>query len=143
MKSPSGIALSPDGLWLFVAQRDSRSGMSYRVRQDGTLDARESFYDFYVPAWADNSGAEQIGMDTDGRAYVATRMGVQIFDRNGRVTAILAFPGNGAISGLCFGGPGFHTLYVADGQKIYRRNVNVTGAPSWSPTRVLPAWGAG
>ena len=48
---------SPDGLWLFVTQSQSRAGLSYRVDPDGTLDAREEFYDFYVPGWADDSGA--------------------------------------------------------------------------------------
>ena len=33
-------------------------------------------------------------MDRDGRAYVATRVGVEVFDRNGRVAAILSLPGN-------------------------------------------------
>ena len=50
LKGASGVALSPDGLWLFVAQGLSRTGLSYRVRSDGTVDAREAFYDFYVPA---------------------------------------------------------------------------------------------
>lgn len=143
LKGASGIALSPDGLWLFVAQSQSRAGMSYRVLTDGTLDAGEPFYDFYVPAGADNSGAAQISMDRDGQAYVATRMGVQVFDRNGRVTAILPLPGNEAITGICFGDHDFHTLYVAAGGRIYRRKLRATGAPAWADTFKLPPWGAG
>jgi gluconolactonase len=68
-------------------------------------------------------------MDRDGRAYVATRMGVQVFDRNGRVAAVLPLPGNAAGTSLCFGGHDFDTLYVASGGKVYRRK--------------LPPWGAG
>jgi GT2 family glycosyltransferase len=60
-------------------------------------------------------------MERDGRAYVATRMGVQIFDRNGRVAAVLPLPGNAAGTSLCFGGHDFDTLYVASGVKVYRR----------------------
>jgi gluconolactonase len=139
----SGVALSPDGLWLFVAQGLSRTGVSYRVRSDGTVDARQAFYDFYVPAWADDSGAAGIAMDRDGLAYVATRMGVQVFDRNGRVAAILPLPGNAAGTGLCFGGPDFDTLYVASGGKVYRRKLHVPGAPPWAVPVKLPPWGAG
>lgn len=143
LKDASGIALSPDGLWLFVAQRGSRHGLSYRVLVDGDVDARAPFYDFYVPAWADASGAAQLAMDEDGRAYAATSMGVQIFDRNGRVAAILPLPGNVPATSLCFGGEHFDTLYVAGGSTIYKRKLRVTGAPPWATPTKLPPWGAG
>ncbi len=143
LKEPSGLALSPDGLWMFVTQSDSRYGYSYRVKGDGTLDAGEPFYDFYVPAWADNSEAGSVWMDKSGLAYVATRIGVQIFDRNGRVAAILPLPDHAGAVSLCFGGEGFHTLYVSTGDKIYARQLEATGAPSWEQPSTLPPWGAG
>jgi gluconolactonase len=143
LKGAGGVSLSPDGLWLFVAQSLSRAGLSYRVGTDGTVDARSPFYDFYVPAWADDSGAAAIGMDRDGRAYVATTIGVQIFDRNGRVAAILPLPGNVAATSLCFGGRNFDTLFVAGGGKVYRRKLNVPGAAPWAVPAKLPPWGAG
>ncbi len=143
LKGASGVALSPDGLWLFVSQSHSRAGLSYRVHPDGTLDARGEFYDFYVPGWADDSGAGQIAMDRDGRAYVATRVGVQVFDRNGRVAAILPLPGNWAADSVCFGGHDFDTLYVASGGQVYRRKLHIAGAPPWATPAKLPPWGAG
>jgi gluconolactonase len=143
LKGASGVALSPDGLWLFVAQSLSRTGLSYRVQNDGTVDARAPFYDFSVPAWADESSAGGTGMDRDGRAYVATSMGVQVFDRNGRVAAILPLPGNVAATSLCFGGHDFDTLYVAGGGKVYRRKLHILGAPPWAAPAKLPPWGAG
>jgi sugar lactone lactonase YvrE len=85
----------------------------------------------------------QIAMDRDGRAYVATRMGVQIFDHNGRVTAILPLPDHEAAIGVCFAGSDFDTLYVSTATKIYRRKLRVPGlAPGASPAKV-PNWGAG
>ena len=143
LKGPAGIALSPDGLWLFVAQSRSRWGYSYRVRSDGMLDAKEPFYDFEVPAPADDSGAGTVWMDRSGAAYVATRAGVQIFDRNGRVVGILPMPGNGAATSLCFGGPDFDSLYVLSGGKIYRRKLHSRGSPPWVAPFALPRWGAG
>ncbi len=143
LKGASGVALSPDGLWLFVAQSLSRYGVSYRVRSDGALDARAPFYDFVVPTWADDSGAAAIAMDRDGRAYVATRLGVQVFDRNGRVAAIMPLPGNVEATSLCFAGHDFDTLYVAGGGKVYRRKLHSVGAPAWAAPFNLPPWGAG
>jgi gluconolactonase len=140
LKGATGVAFSPDGLWLFVTQSLSRSGLSYRVRLDGTVDDREPFYDFYVPTWADDSGAGSVAMDVDGRAYVATRMGVQVFDRNGRVTAILPLPENVAATSLCFSDD---MLYVAAGGKVYRRKMNIKGAEPWAVPVKLPPWGAG
>ncbi len=143
LKEPSGLAFSPDGLWLFVAQSHSRWGYSYRVRSDGTLDSKEPFYDFAVPNQADDSGARAIWMDRSGYAYVATRMGVQIFDRNGRVAGILPMPGNEAAASLCFGGENFNTLYVLSSGKIYKRELHSAGAPPWLEPIKLPKWGAG
>ncbi len=101
------------------------------------------FYDFYVPSFPDYSGANQIGMDRDGRAYVATRMGIQVFDHNGRVAAILPLPGNVPATGVCFGGHDFDTLYVAGDGKVYRRKLHIVGAPPWAVPVKLPPWGAG
>lgn len=143
LKDARGLALSPDGLWLFVSRFASRLGVSYRVLPDGGVDAREPFYDLYLPSDADGGGATQIAMDRDGRAYVATSMGIQVFDRNGRVTAILPLPGGEAATGVCFGGRDFDTLYVRAGDRIYRRRVGVRGAPPWMAPIRLPQWSAG
>jgi gluconolactonase len=143
IKGAAGLAFSPDGLWLFVAQASSHLGLSFRVQPDGQLDAGEPFYDFAVPASMDGSGADSVAMDDSGRAYVATPMGVQVFDRNGRVAAILPLPGNEAATGVCFGGKDFDTLYVSTGSRIYRRSLRISGASPWAAPHKLPPWGAG
>ena len=143
LKGASGLAQSPDGLWLFVAQSLSRTGISYRVNSDGTLDSREDFYTLYAPSTADDSGASGVSVDREGRTYVGTTTGVQIVDRNGRVTAILPMPGNEAVTDLCFGGDNFDTLFVAAGGKVYYRKLRTAGAPPWSKPIALPPWTAG
>jgi gluconolactonase len=142
LKEPAGIALSPDGLWLAVMERATHVGYSYRVQADGTVDARQKFYWAHVPDDADDSGAGGATMDRDGRLYVATRMGVQIFDRNGRSRAILPLPAGEATS-ICFAGGKFDVLYVVSGHKLYGRRMNAVGAPSFNPPMKLPEWGAG
>ena len=82
-------------------------------------------------------------MDVEGRLYAATRMGVQTFDRNGRVRAILPVPGGEAF-GLAFGGAGFDVLYVSCADhRLYRRKLRVPGAPPWGAPIKLPTWTAG
>lgn len=138
LKNPSGVALSPDGLWLAVAENNTHWGYSYRVNPDGSVQDKQRFYWFHVPDTANDSGARAWAMDRDGRLYAATRMGVQVFDRNGRVRAILPLPG-GEVTGLSFGGANFDTLYVSCADhKLYRRKLKVAGAPSWASPIVLP-----
>jgi gluconolactonase len=143
LNHPSGIALSPDGRWLAVAENKTHWGYSYRVQQDGSVQDKQRFYWFHVPDTADDSGAGPWVMDREGRLYAATRMGVQVFDRNGRSRAILPVPG-GEVTGLTFGGANFDTLYVScTDHKLYRRRLKIPGAQPWAAPIKLPAWSAG
>ena len=81
----------------------------------------------HVPDDADESGADGIRVDRDGRLYVATRLGIQVCDQPGRVNCIIPTP-NGKIANLCFGGEGFDTIYATCFDKVYKRKVRVKGA---------------
>ena len=142
LNGPTGISLSPDGLWLCAAEGKGHHGYSYRVQPSGELQLGEPYYWFHVPDTANDSGVAQVCMDRDGYAYAATRMGVQVFDRNGRVRAILPVAGH-QLAGICFGGADLQTLYVSTGDAIYRRKLKAVGfAPSAAPI-VLPEGSAG
>ena len=140
---PTGIAISPDGLWLSLAEKSSHWGYSYRIQPDGTVQQKQRFFWLQVPDTADDSGAGTSAMDRDGRLYVATRMGVQVLDHNGRVRAIIPVPGGEAL-GLSFGGSGFDSLFVSCADhKIYRRKLKVSGWQPWSAPIKVPNWGPG
>jgi gluconolactonase len=142
LRHPTGIALSPDGLWLAVMESRTHWGYSYRLKLDGTAEWKQPFYWAHVPDWADESGAGGTCMDREGRLYVATHMGVQVFDRNGRSRGILPMPGGKATS-LCFGGTRFDTLFVTSNGKLYGRHMKAVGAPSFIAPIKLPPWGGG
>ncbi len=114
----------------------SHWGYSYRVQPDGTLQDKQRFYWFHVPDPADDSGASALAFDRDGRLYAATRMGVQVLDRNGRSRAILPLPDNGEATSLCFGGKDFDTLFVAAGGKVYSRKLRSRGAGMGSADQI-------
>jgi gluconolactonase len=142
LNGPTGISLSPDGLWLCAAESKGHHGYSYQVQPTGELELGEPYYWFHVPDTANDSGVSQLCMDRDGYAYAATRMGVQVFDRNGRVRAILPIAGH-QLAGICFGGADMQTLYVSTGDGIYRRKLKSVGfAPSAAPI-ALPEASAG
>jgi enterochelin esterase-like enzyme len=143
LKGPTGIAVTPDGLWLAVAESETHWGYSYRVEVDGTVSSKQKFYWFHVPDEADDSGVGGWVMDRKGYLYAATRMGVQVFDHNGRSRAILPVPA-GEIVSIAFGGPDMTTLFVGTtDRKFYRRKMKIPGlAPGAGPIDV-PGLGAG
>lgn len=104
---------------------------------------KQRFYWFHVPDTADDSGAGAWVMDSEERLYAATRMGVQVFDGNGRVRAILPVPG-GQVTGIAFGGDHFDTLYVSSSdQRKYRRKLKALGLQPGAEPIKLPKWSAG
>ena len=137
LKFSNGICLSPDQSLLYVADSRSRWVWSFVVQPDGSLAQKQKFFHLHVPDTADDSGADGLRVDRDGRLWVATRMGIQVCDQAGRVNCILPSP-NGKVSNLCFGGPNFDHLLATCGDKVFVRKVKVTGAPNFLPP-TMPA----
>lgn len=129
---PNGVTVSPDQSLLYVAEARSHWVWSLQIQPDGTLAHKQRYYHLHMPDSADYAGADGMRVDTAGRLYVATRLGIQVCDQAGRVNAIIPTP-NGKSSNLTFGGPNFDTLYVTAGEKVYSRKVKTTGANAWRP----------
>ena len=127
LKYPHGITLSPDQSLLYVDDNRSRWVYSYQILADGSLANKQQYFHLHEPDTADDSGAEGMHCDRDGRLYVATRLGVQICDQAGRVELILPTP-NGRVANLAFGGEHFDTLFCTCGDKVFKRQLNVKGA---------------
>jgi gluconolactonase len=143
LKGAAGLAVTPDGLWLYAAQRDSHFAKSYRIDADGTLSDGIDFFYLTVPPDGDDSGASALTTDREGRGYIATSLGIQVTDHNGRMVAILPLPNNQPATSLCFGGPDFSTLYAVAGGTVYARTMKIGGvAPGSAPIKV-PNWGGG
>jgi sugar lactone lactonase YvrE/enterochelin esterase-like enzyme len=126
----NGITVSPDQTLLYVADSRTHWVYSYQIQPDGTLAHKQKYYHLHVPDTAEDSGADGMRCDRDGRLWVATKMGLQVCDQPGRVNCIIPTP-NGKCSNLCFGGPKFDTVYATCGEKVYSRKVKVTGANAW------------
>lgn len=128
----NGITMSPDQTLLYVDDMRSHWVYCYQIAADGTLRAKQRFDYLHAPDTADDSGADGMRVDSDGRLYVATRMGVQIADQAGKVQCIIPTP-NRVISNLTFGGENFDVLYVTAGDKVFKRKLKVKGAFAWMP----------
>jgi sugar lactone lactonase YvrE/enterochelin esterase-like enzyme len=132
LKYANGVCLSPDQSLLYVADSRSRWVYCYQVRSDGSLGFKQKFDHLQVLDAADDSGADGMRVDRDGRLYVATRMGIQVCDQAGRVNAIIPTP-NGRITNLTFGGAEFDVLYATCVDRVYKRKVKVKGANAFEP----------
>ena len=139
----SGIAFSPDGSLFYVAEKSTQWVYSYVAQPTGLTD-KQRFYWLHTADIPNESGAEDLAVDRHGNLYVATRMGIQVCDQNGRVRAILPLPSpNGPVRSLCFGGPQFDILYVTDGKHVFTRGMKVPGFPQWASPVAVPTQGAG
>jgi len=126
LKFANGIALSPDETLLYVDDTKSHWVYSYQIQPDGSLADKQRYYWLHVPDNADDSGADGMRVDREGRLYVATRLGIQVCDQAGRVNCIIPTP-NGRVANLTFGGRDFDTIYATCGDKVYRRKVKAYG----------------
>ncbi len=137
LKFSNGLTLSPDQSLLYVADSRSHWVYSYQVQADGTLAHKQRYFHLHEPDTADDSGADGLRVDREGRLYVATRLGIQICDQAGRVHVILPTP-NGKVSNFTFGGVNSDTLYATCGDKVFKRKLKAKGAHAWdAPNKPL------
>jgi gluconolactonase len=134
MGNPNGILLSPDGKTCYIANtRGYPIGnyvAAFDVNEDGTLSNMRQFAKLYVePQVLDRkdvyTGADGMTIDTDGNIYVATNMGIQIFDPNGAFIGIVHLPVK-PIS-IVFGGDDLSTIYCTCPTRLYAVKTNKTG----------------
>jgi len=136
IERPNGIALSPDRTLLYAADTRGQFVYSFQIQPDGKLAFKQPFFHLHLPYGETASGADGMTVDTEGRVYVTTRMGLQVCDQPGRVHQILRSPQNAWLSNVVFGGPELDTLFVTCGDKVYQRKVNATGVvPARGPQK--------
>lgn len=126
----NGVTLSPDQTLLYVDDYRGHWVYSYVIQPDGTLQDKQRFYWLHNADTDEQSNADGIRTDRNGRLYVATRLGIQICDQLGKVQCIIPTP-NHRIANLVFGGEHFDTLFATCGDKVYKRKLKTTGANCW------------
>jgi sugar lactone lactonase YvrE len=129
--SGTGIAVSPDQSTLYVADGASHWVYSYQIQPDGSLTNKQRFHQLQAPAAADAADvAAGMCVDADGRLYVATAVGVEVFDPAGSVSFVIPVP-SGRVTSLCFGGDNGATLFATAGDKVFARQLKVKGAQAF------------
>jgi len=135
---PNGVELSPDGKTLYVNNTWQQPGenfvWAYDVAADGSLSNKRQFamlnltpavLEAAKPADRVDSGADGTAVDTDGRYYVATRSGVQIFLPDGTYAGTIWVP-QYPVS-LTFGGANNDVLYIVGESSAWAIQTKVRG----------------
>ena len=136
---PNGVILSPDGKTLYVNNTYHMCGKlseaenwiyAYDVNDDGTLSNKRRFAKLFLPSveyetWSKSSCADGLTMDSLGNLYVATNIGLQIFNPKGEFIGNIHTP-TFPVS-CCFGGSDFKTIYMTCWDKVYAIHTNVRG----------------
>jgi len=127
MGYPNGLALTPDQGTLVVVDMKSDHVYAFRVEPNGDLKFKQAFFPLRVPEGKTDIGADGMMIDSAGRVFVATQLGLQMFDPSGRLCGVIDRPQNAWLSNVVLAGPDLDTLYVTSTAKVYRRKVNTKG----------------
>jgi gluconolactonase len=135
---PNGVELSPDGKTLYVNNTWQSPGenfvWAYDVAADGSLSKKRQFAKLNLAPAVLNaekpedrlaSGADGSAVDTDGRYYVATGTGVQIFMPDGTYVGTIFVP-QYPVS-ITFGGPNNDILYMVGESSVWSIQTKVRG----------------
>ena len=126
ISSPNGVQLSPDEKILYAHDKDGEYLLAFDVRADGTLTNRRNFAKYHSaripghkdPLLAEDNGADGMAIDSEGRVYAATNLGVEVFSPQGRYLGAIPVIWGGESfnlrkpANLAFSGPDKKTLYV-------------------------------
>jgi gluconolactonase len=124
---PTGLVLWPDQGTLVVADAAGKHLYAFRIEKDGSLTCKEGYYTLRLPAGQKESGAAGMCMDSAGRLYVASTVGVQCFDPTGRLNGVLLNPTTTPPTAVIFGGADLDQLYLACGDRLFVRETKAQG----------------
>jgi len=111
--NPNGVQMSPDEKTLYVNDTRGEYIIAMDVHADGTLGPKRNFAKYEgveKTATGPASGADGLAVDSDGRLYAATSIGVQVFSPKGQHLGTI--PLSRSPQNLAFAGPDKKTLYV-------------------------------
>lgn len=117
---PNGIAFSPDGRKLYIADSGKpRHIRVFDVAADGGISNGRVFCDI------DKGAPDGIRCDADGRVWSSAGDGVRIYDDSGKLLGTIAVPEVPA--NLCFGGEDRKTLFITARTSLYAIEVRAKG----------------
>lgn len=135
---PGQLCLSPDQTLLYGNDGGGTISAS-QIAPDGSIRFSQEFY--LLETCNPNTDLfrrdGKMCVDTEGRLYVATSLGIQVCDQAGRVNFIIPTPQQPY--DVCFGGKDLGELFITCGDKIYKRAMKTHGIVSGQMAPIKPA----
>jgi gluconolactonase len=121
IQRPNGIQLSKDEKVLYVANTLGEHILAYDIAADGSILNRRDFAK--LEGWKQgedgwSSGADGLALDDEGRLYVASNAGVEVFDATGAALGVIPIPKKP--QNLAFADKDKQTLYVVGRGAAYK-----------------------
>ena len=125
---PNGIALTPKGGTLFVSDHLEKEIWFFRIDKDNALSFKAPYGSLRIRGKNAQSKGDGCDVDSLGRYYVCSDLGIQMFDPTARLGGVILGPDpKNSVVSLAFSGEGLRYLYVASGGSIYRRKMKTPG----------------
>jgi sugar lactone lactonase YvrE len=105
MKMPNGVAISPDGRRLVVAEAFAWRVVTFDISDDGSLSAPCVFAEF-------GGLVDGLALDAEGGVWVGNISKFQRLDAEGRLAEVVEAPGWSCVAPM-LGGPDGRTLFMA------------------------------
>jgi gluconolactonase len=122
---PNGLTVTADGKTLIVDDTLGPTVFAYDIQADGAVANKRPFAELRDIAPGQESVADGLALDREGRIYITTVKGIQVFDRAGQYLGTIAVPRQAA--NLAFAGPDKRTLYITAREGLYRLDMLAQG----------------
>ena len=113
---PNGIVGTPDGKFLYVADRVADVTYKYQINSNGLLSNRQLVL---------KQGSDGMTLDSNGNIYI-TGKGVDIYKPNGEKIGHINVPENWC-GNICFGGKNKDVLFITASKSLYSIKTNAKG----------------
>ena len=110
-----GVALSPDGKRLYVADTERKITLSYKINRNGTLSDKKLF----AAQWSDG-----ITIDAKGNVYLTSDK-VNVYNIKGELIDSIQIPE--LPTNVTFGGKDNQTLFITARTSLYSIRMNTKG----------------
>jgi len=121
INKPNGIGLAPDQRQLIVSEYGGTNAWTFLIADDGTLRGGEKNLELRPPVGKPDSGGDGLTTDKQGRSWITSHLGIQMFDATGRMGGIVSRPQEKGTVSCAFAGPDRAWLYACSSDKVYRR----------------------
>ncbi|MCK4966312.1 SMP-30/gluconolactonase/LRE family protein [bacterium] len=130
--SPNGIIFTPDEKMLLVVDTQETHVHAYDVKSDGSLHNHRIWGNVTLPPYKQGkkkprSGSVGVAMDEEGRLYVATDLGLEVFTAEGNSLGVIKMEEFKRPLNMTFDRKNPYTMIITAYESVYSLKMNTRG----------------